>query len=355
MKASSSAVLSEVAKIVQGGRLKLSGNDFVDDGFPAYGAGGMNGYVSHAEFQIPAVILSSIGARCGKCFLADGKWTSLANTQLIFPDPLVADARFLWYQLNDERRWHRSGTAQPFIKPSDIKGQKIFLPELSEQRRIAVILGKADGLRAKRREAIAKLDQLLQSVFFDMFGDPLTNPKSWPTELLTDICNPKQWPTISGKDLTVTGFPVYGANGVIGFYHSFNHTNPTVLVTCRGATCGTINICSPNSYVTGNAMALDNLDGRKTTLEFLAMYLKMRGFADAITGAAQPQITRQNLVPIRVAIPPIDMVRSYADVAKRLLIQRELVLQALSKLENLQLEINRRAFEGRLVSGPLEI
>lgn len=91
-----------------------------------------------------------------------------------------------------------------------------------------------------------------------MFGDPATNPKSWPVVQLVEVTSPKQWPTITQEQLTESGFPVYGANGRIGFYSEFNHAKETVLVTCRGATCGTINICEPQSYVTGNAMSLDD-------------------------------------------------------------------------------------------------
>ena len=76
---------------------------------------------------------------------------------------------------------------------------------------------------------------------------------------LTDICRPKQWKTISTAQLKESGYPVYGANGKIGFYNEYTHEFPTLLITCRGATCGTVNISEPNSYVNGNAMALDNL------------------------------------------------------------------------------------------------
>ena len=56
---------------------------------------------------------------------------------------------------------------------------EIPLPPLAEQKRIAGILDAADALRAKRREALAQLDTLLQSTFLDMFGDPVTNPMGW--------------------------------------------------------------------------------------------------------------------------------------------------------------------------------
>jgi type I restriction enzyme S subunit len=161
--------LQEVCRIIQGGRLGLSGNDFVPEGYPAYGAGGINGFLPTYEFDEPAVVLSAIGARCGKCFYAEGKWHSLANTQLIFPDLKIVDAKFLWYQLNDERRWPRSGTGQPFIKPADVKNHRIFLPPLPEQRRIAAILDQADALRTKRRaqRAARSREQFIE--FMPMF------------------------------------------------------------------------------------------------------------------------------------------------------------------------------------------
>jgi type I restriction enzyme, S subunit len=62
----------------------------------------------------------------------------------------------------------------------------IPLPPLEEQRRIAAILDQAEELRAKRRAAIALLDQLPQAIFLEMFGDPATNPKGWPVGSLTD-------------------------------------------------------------------------------------------------------------------------------------------------------------------------
>ena len=62
---------------------------------------------------------------------------------------------------------------------SSFRKLEIPVPSLAEQTRIARILDAADALRAKRREALAQLDTLLQSTFLDMFGDPVTNPMGW--------------------------------------------------------------------------------------------------------------------------------------------------------------------------------
>ena len=80
-----------------------------------------------------------------------------------------------------------SGANLPRLSPKQLAALQIPLPPLDQQKRIAGILDAADALRAKRREALAQLDTLLQSTFLDMFGDPVTNPMGWEVRSLGDL------------------------------------------------------------------------------------------------------------------------------------------------------------------------
>lgn len=124
----------------------------------------------------------------------------------------------------------------------------------------------------------------------------------WIRVKLTEICRPKQWKNLPIAALKNDGYPVYGANGIIGRYDKYNHEFPTIAITCRGATCGTLNITEPKSYITSNAMSLDDID-KGVSQKFLYYALKNRGLKDVITGAAQPQITRESLKKISLLIP----------------------------------------------------
>jgi type I restriction enzyme, S subunit len=128
--------------------------------------------------------------------------------------------------------------------------------------------------------------------------------KGWQTKKLGEVCEMYQPKTISGKDMVEDGaYPVYGANGVIGRYNQFNHEEPQLLITCRGATCGSVNISAPRSWVTGNAMVVRP---KNESLEMRYLEYLFRGGIDiskVITGAAQPQITRTNLEPLEISFP----------------------------------------------------
>lgn len=119
---------------------------------------------------------------------------------------------------------------------------------------------------------------------------------------LKDICRPRQWPTLSMSQLTPTGFPVFGANGQIGFYDSYTHKDPVLLVGCRGS-CGTLHITPPQAYANGNAMALDNLDQSRVNIKWLFFFFTARGFLDVISGSSQPQITQSNIGKIEIQLP----------------------------------------------------
>ena len=152
---------------------------------------------------------------------------------------------------------------------------------------------------------------------------------------LFEICRPKQWKTISSKDLSEHGYPVYGANGIIGFHSEYNHEKPTILITCRGATCGTINVSVPFSYINGNAMALDDLDENKAYIDYISYYLKYRGLVDVISGSAQPQITREGLQSVKIPLPPLAEQRRIASILDQADELRQKRQQAIEKLDQL--------------------
>lgn len=132
-------------------------------------------------------------------------------------------------------------------------------------------------------------------------------PQNWQKEYLTDICNVYQPKTISTKELLADGsYPVYGANGQIGYYDKYNHEFSEVLITCRGATCGNINKSVPKSWINGNAMVASPISNAILDKNYLFYYLKNTSFDDYISGTAQPQITRTSLTKMPVIYPPLN-------------------------------------------------
>ncbi|MBJ9536829.1 restriction endonuclease subunit S [Citrobacter braakii] len=177
-------------------------------------------------------------------------------------------------------------------------------------------------------------------------------PAGWETPLLTDLVTPKQWRTISTKELIDDGYIVYGANGKIGFYSEYTHEYPTLMITCRGATCGNLHISDPYSYINGNAMALDGLPDHLVDIQFLYYALKARGLVDTISGSAQPQITGQGLKKVRVPLPSFSEQKIIVDKLDTLLAQVDSTKVRLEQIPQI-LKRFRQAVLAAAVSGKL--
>ena len=108
------------------------------------------------------------------------------------PNTKKLDSKYLYYWVTTENFVNEmirlsTGANYPAVSDKIIKNSKIPLPSLKEQKRIAAILDKADAIRRKRQQAIDLTDQLLRSVFLDMFGDPVTNPKGWDVKSFSSL------------------------------------------------------------------------------------------------------------------------------------------------------------------------
>ena len=98
--------------------------------------------------------------------------------------------------------------------------------------------------------------------------------EGWTYKKLGEVCDLYQPQTISTKEMVDDGaYDVFGANGIIGKYNKYNHENPEILMTCRGATCGNINISNPKSWINGNAMVIHIKDNTLIDKSFLVYAL----------------------------------------------------------------------------------
>lgn len=107
-------------------------------------------------------------------------------------NPKKLEPRYLYYWVTSpnfvaDMTMKASGQSYPAVSDRIVNESRIPLPPLPEQKRIARILDKADAIRRKRAQSLQLTDQFLQSLFLDMFGDPVTNPKGWREKHLGDL------------------------------------------------------------------------------------------------------------------------------------------------------------------------
>lgn len=159
--------LGEVAT-VSWGDTKTTKSAYVQDGFLAYSASGPDGFLPHADRHGDGVVISAIGAQCGKTWFAQGEWSCIKNTMWFQAGP-EADTRFLYYATSEPDRWPKRGAAQPFIGLGDAKLLQLRLPHPDQQRQIASVLGSIDDLIENNRRRVKVLEEMARAIYREWF------------------------------------------------------------------------------------------------------------------------------------------------------------------------------------------
>lgn len=157
-------------------------------------------------------------------------------------------------------------------------------------------------------------------------------PKGWKSTTLGNECQMYQPKTLGLSELDESAkYKVYGANGVIGKYHTYNHENSEIAMACRGNSCGIVNRTAPFSWITGNAMVIKMVDDSIHN-EYIKQALHYANVNGAISGSGQPQLTRENLNSIKLCKPAHKLIVRFSERISNLV---EMYLQNESNIEEL--------------------
>lgn len=325
-------------------------------------------------------IVLSIRATIGPKVWSDGVYCLGRGVASLRPRPLL-DRSYLWHCLStSEQALAQKGRGATFLQvnSADLAGLRIPLPPIEEQRRIAAVLDQADELRAKRRGSLALMDSLNEAMFFDMFGDPVSNPRGFDRfhlgELLDRIDSGKSpqclsRPAKNGEwgvlKLGAVSWGVYdeGENKALPegvMPQTRDEVRRDDLLFARKNTRELVGACSL-VHQTRSRLLLSDLvfrlvlrEGAAVVPEYLHRLLsvpsKRRQIQLLAGGSAgsMPNISKSRLLRLEVEIPPLAEQRAFVS---RLAAAREVRRKAASSLELLNSSfssLQQRAFAGNL-------
>ncbi len=285
------------------------------------------------------------------------------------------DSRYLLHAmigLADEIVRYGSGATVKGITQENLGKLQIPLPPLAEQKRIAAILDAADALRAKRREALAQLDALLQSTFLTLFGDPVENPMGWPVVTIGDLLSSTAYGTSTKAHEEKRGFPCLRMNNITyaggwdfrslkyvdlkpkevskNTVHRgqilFNRTNSKELV-------GKTAVYRRDEPMAFAGYLVRGITNAEADAEYISAFLNLpqgkailQGMCKSIVGMAN--INAQEFKSISLPKPPIALQQRFAAVVKSVEHQKAAQRGHLTELDALFAALQHRAFRGEL-------
>lgn len=295
----------------------------------------------------------------------------------LLPEYLYEALRASGGQFDKEKQ----GTTHKTIYMPVLERFRVLVPPLPEQRRIADILDKADAIRRKRKEAIALTEELLRSAFLEIFGDPLTNPKGWPTAAIEDVASSDRNALAIGpfgsnllaSDYTERGHPVVFVRDLVTERFVWksdvfvsarkfeelaaHHAEPgDVLATKMGTPPGIACVVPqgfPRAVVTADVVKI-SVDRTKVFPDYLAAAINSswgrHQIAGITAGVTRAKITLRDFRKVQVRLPDLEQQGRYVNYATKVRGSAEGQTAAMRHAEDLFNSLVARAFSGALES-----
>lgn len=262
--------------------------------------------------------------------------------------------------------------AYPAISLREIQDYKIPVPEEpDEQKRIAYLLGKVEGLIAQRKQHLQQLNDLLKSIFLDMFGDPVRNEKGWEKRRISEFARVKIGPfgsLLHAEDYISGGIPSINPSHIVDGEIKIDDSSTIteekfeelsqyrlalndVIVARRGeiGRCALVKTDSKLLCGTGSMFVRITSKYSPILLQFMIFRTSLKSFLESqAKGVTMKNLNSSILENIEVINPPIDLQKQFSGVVKKVEGIRSRYKQSLTDLETLYGALSQKAFKGEL-------
>ena len=288
---------------------------------------------------------------------------------------------YMYYMLPRELKKIEDTTSFATVKHlsvKKIKDIKIPLPPLNQQKKIAAILDAADAYRQKTKALIEKYDELTQSLFLDMFGDPVTNPKGWDTTAIKEVCTLQGGYSFKSKDFVNEGVKLVKIANVhfedmvwdevdllpsdfLDKYSKFSLNEGDILMALTRPiikSLGTVKAITVDQSdlpcLLNQRVARFIPNEKRLHKSYLLRYIFGSYFKNKIerysSTSLQPNVSNKQIEEIEIMLPPINLQNQFAERVQAIETQKAQAEASLAQAEDLFNSLLQRAFKGELTS-----
>lgn len=355
--------LGEVCDILDSQRKPVTKKDRKKGIYPYYGATGIQDFVDNYIFDGRYVLVGEDGAKWSaneKCaYIIEGKTWINNHAHVLSTKNMVIDS-FLTYYLNfSDLDSYISGAIIRKLTQSSLKSIPIPLPPKPTQLAIVAELDKINELIQLKKQQLEDYDQLAQSIFYEMFGDPVENEKGWEVKKLGEVCEVTSSKRIFADDYVEKGIPFYRSKEVIEksknlpisvelfiTEEKYNNINKSygvpqiddILITAVG-TIGKIwkvNTIEPFYFKDGNIIWIRKYNEINSTYFKDSLYYLIDEFKKVnANGAAYNALTIIKLKQMQVPLPPLPLQQQFAARIEAIERQKQQVSETIKDLETL--------------------
>ena len=349
--------LGEVCEILDSQRKPVTKKDRTKGIYPYYGASGIQDYVDSYIFDGRFLLVGEDGAKWGasdkSAFIIEGKSWVNNHAHILKVSDSINDRLIEYYLTYKDLTEYISGAVVPKLTQKSLVAIPIPVPPIGEQERIVAKLDLLSGIIEKKKEQLKAYDQLAQSIFYSMFGDPITNEKGWEPSTIGDCCILKSGnsdannsslgtlPYVKVGDMNMHGNETYINTSSTFVDREENKKNifpvGTTIFPKRGGAILTnkkritnIEICCDL-----NVMGVIPNQERLHPLYIYFYFLNIDFVIFGGTGSTIPQINNHNISPMKIAIPPLSLQQEFAEKVEAIERQKALVQQSIEEAQTM--------------------